>query len=132
MLTANGNIMAWQEAVIGAELSGLRVTDVLVNVGDSVRRGQPLAKIATEGVLADLAQAKASVAEAEAALVEARANAERAKQLQAQGFISPQATIQVRDRRADRGRAAGRCARQGAGRGRCGSRRRASSRPTTA
>ena len=87
--------MAWQEAVIGAELSGLRVTDVLVNVGDSVKRGQPLASIATEGVLADLAQAKASVAEAEAALVEARANAERSKQLQAQGFISPQATIQV-------------------------------------
>jgi hypothetical protein len=81
--------------VIGAELSGLRVTDVLVNVGDSVKRGQPLASIATEGVLADLAQAKASVAEAEAALVEARANAERSKQLQAQGFISSQATIQV-------------------------------------
>jgi RND family efflux transporter MFP subunit len=95
MLIANGNVVAWQEAVIGAELSGLRVTDVLLNVGDSVRRGQPLAKIATEGVLADLAQAKASVAEAEAALVEARANAERSKQLQAQGFISPQATIQV-------------------------------------
>ena len=94
-LTANGNVTAWQEAVIGAELSGLRVTDVLVNVGDSVKRGQPLASIATEGVLADLAQAKASVAEAEAALVEARANAERSKQLQAQGFISSQATIQV-------------------------------------
>jgi RND family efflux transporter MFP subunit len=95
ILVANGNVMAWQEAVIGAELSGLRVTEVLVNVGDTVKRGQPLAKIATEGVLADLAQAKASVAEAEAALVEARANAERSKQLQSQGFISPQATIQV-------------------------------------
>ena len=87
--------MAWQEAVIGAELSGLRVTEVLVNVGDTVKRGQPLARIATESVLADLAQARASVAEAEAALVEAKANAERSKQLQSQGFISPQATIQV-------------------------------------
>jgi RND family efflux transporter MFP subunit len=94
-LAANGNIVPWQEAVIGAELSGLRLTEVLVNVGDTVKRGQPLAKIATDAVLADLAQARASVAEAEAALAEAKANAERSKQLQSQGFISSQATIQV-------------------------------------
>ena len=94
-LAANGNIVAWQEAVIGAELSGLRLTEVLVNVGDTVKRGQPLAKIATDAVLADLAQARASVTEAEAALAEAKANAERSKQLQSQGFISSQATIQV-------------------------------------
>ena len=94
-LVANGNIVAWQEAVIGAELSGLRLTEVLVNVGDTVKRGQPLAKIATDAVLADLAQARASVTEAEAALAEAKANAERSKQLQSQGFISSQATIQV-------------------------------------
>lgn len=94
-LAANGNIVAWQEAVIGAELSGLRVTEVLVNVGDAVKRGQPLAKLATDAILADLAQARASVTEAEAALAEAKANADRSKQLQSQGFISPQATIQV-------------------------------------
>ncbi len=86
---------AWQEAVIGAELSGLRLTEVLVNVGDTVKLGQPLARIATDAVQADLAQAKASVAEAEAALAEAKANAERSKQLQSQGFISAQATTQV-------------------------------------
>jgi len=94
-LAANGNIVPWQEAIIGAELSGLRLTEVLVNVGDTVNRGQPLAKIATDAVLADLAQARASVTEAEAALAEAKANAERSKQLQSQGFISSQATIQV-------------------------------------
>jgi HlyD family secretion protein len=95
MISANGNITAWQEAIIGAELSGLRLTDVLVNVGDTVKRGQLLARIAADAVSADLAQARASVVEAEAALAEAKANAERSKQLQAQGFISPQATIQV-------------------------------------
>ena len=94
-LAANGNIVAWQEAVIGAELTGLRLTEVLVNVGDIVKRGQPLAKVAADTVLADLAQAKASVMEAEAALAEARANAERSKQLQSQGFVSPQATVQL-------------------------------------
>ncbi len=94
-VAANGNVTAWQEAVIGAELSGLRLTEVLVNVGDTVKLGQPLARIATDAVQADLAQAKASAAEAEAALAEAKANAERSKQLQAQGFISAQATTQV-------------------------------------
>lgn len=94
-LAANGNITAWQEAVIGAELAGLRVTDVLVNVGDTVKRGQVLARLADDAVLADLAQARASVVEAEASLAEAKANADRSKQLQSQGFISPQATVQV-------------------------------------
>ena len=35
-LAANGNIAAWQEASIGAESNGLRLTDVRVNVGDVV------------------------------------------------------------------------------------------------
>lgn len=94
-VSANGNIVAWQEAIIGAELAGLRLTEVLVDVGDTVKRGQPLARIAADAVAADLAQARASVAEAEASLQEAKANAERSRQLQAQGFISAQATIQV-------------------------------------
>ena len=38
-LAANGNIMAWQEAIVGAEASGLRLTQVHVNVGDSVQQG---------------------------------------------------------------------------------------------
>jgi HlyD family secretion protein len=94
LIAANGNVAAWQEAVIGAELSGLRITEVLVNVGDKVVRGQPLARIATDAVLADLAQARAADAEAQAGLAEAKVNVERARQLQAQGFISPQAALQ--------------------------------------
>ncbi len=94
-LAANGNITAWQEAIIGAELSGLRVTEVLVNVGDTVKRGQLLARLADDSAQADAAQARAAVVEAEASLAEAKANADRTKQLQSQGFISPQASVQV-------------------------------------
>ena len=43
-LGARGNIAAWQEAAVGAELAGYRVTEVLVNVGDLVRKGQTLAR----------------------------------------------------------------------------------------
>lgn len=90
VLAANGNIAAWQEAVIGAEISNYRLTAVLVNVGDKVARGQVLARIADDNVAADLAQSTASVAEAEANAAEAKFNAERARQLRAAGFYSPQ------------------------------------------
>jgi len=89
-LAANGNVAAWQEAVIGAEISNYRLTQVLVNVGDKVAKGQLLARIADDNVAADLAQSTASVAEAEANLAEARFNAERARQLRVAGFYSPQ------------------------------------------
>jgi RND family efflux transporter MFP subunit len=91
-LAANGTITAWQEAIIGAELAGLRVVELNAHVGDRVQRGQVLARLAPEAVNADLAQAQAALAEAEAALAEAQSNAERTRKLQAQGFISPQAT----------------------------------------
>ncbi|HRE16671.1 MAG TPA: efflux RND transporter periplasmic adaptor subunit [Rhodocyclaceae bacterium] len=89
-IVANGNIAAWQEAIIGAESNGLRLTEVLVNVGDVVKRGQVLATFASETVRADLAESRAAVAEAEARLAEATANAARARDLQAKGFLSPQ------------------------------------------
>ncbi len=93
-LSAQGSIAAWQEAVIGAELAGLRVTEVLVNVGDHVTKGQELARLAIDAVSADVAQAHASVAEAEASLADARTTARRNIDLQAKGFISPQALTQ--------------------------------------
>ena len=87
---ASGNITAWQDAVIGAEVNGLRLDDVRVNVGDVVKRGQVLATFAPETVEAELAQSRASVAEAEASLAEAHANADRAKTLEASGALSTQ------------------------------------------
>lgn len=94
LLSANGDVVAWQEAVIGAELANDRIAEVRVQVGDAVRRGQVLARIADESVASDVAEARAAVAELEAAAAEARANAERARQLQAQGFYSPQLNAQ--------------------------------------
>ena len=89
-LRANGSIAAWQEAVVGSELSGLRLADVLVNVGDIVKRGQPLAHFAAESVAADLEQERASLEEARAKLLEAEANVARLKGLSAGGALSEQ------------------------------------------
>ena len=94
LLAANGNIAAWQEAVISAEISNLRLTEVRVNVGDRVQKGQVLARISSDSVDAALAESRASVAEAEAMLAEARANGDRARQFQATGFLSAQSINQ--------------------------------------
>jgi HlyD family secretion protein len=87
-IAATGNIAAWQEASVGAEAGGQRLTEVRVNVGDRVRKGQVLATFAADTLRAEAAQARAALAEAEAAAAEAAANGERARSLQATGALS--------------------------------------------
>ncbi|CAM3577631.1 efflux RND transporter periplasmic adaptor subunit [Paracidovorax anthurii] len=89
-LPANGSVAAWQEASIGTESNGLRLTEVRVNVGDTVRAGQVLAVFSADTVQAELAQSRASLLEARASAAEAAANAERARTLQASGALSQQ------------------------------------------
>ena len=93
-LAANGNIAAWQEAVVGSEANGLRLAEVLVNVGDRVRKGQPLARFNGDTVAADIAQARAALAEAKAGAAEAGANATRARTLEKTGVLSQQQILQ--------------------------------------
>lgn len=89
-IAANGSIAAWQEASVGTEANGLRLAEVLVNVGDAVHRDQVLARFAADTVQADLAQARAALAEAQAQVGEASANAQRARELQDSGALSAQ------------------------------------------
>ena len=89
-ISANGNVAAWQEAIIGTEANGLRLTQVLANVGDKVKKGDLLASFAAESIEADLNQAKANLMEAEAQGREAIANADRARTLQNTGALSNQ------------------------------------------
>ena len=89
-LSANGNITAWQEAVIGSESNGLKLTQVLANVGDVVKAGQVLATFSTDSTQADVAQARANVVDAQASALDAAANAERARTLQTSGALSAQ------------------------------------------
>jgi RND family efflux transporter MFP subunit len=93
-LAANGNVAAWQEAVIGSESNGLRLQEVKVNVGDVVKKGEVLAVFDAAPVEADVAQAKAAVQEAEANAAAARADAKRARTLQGSGALSEQQITQ--------------------------------------
>ncbi|TCN27570.1 efflux RND transporter periplasmic adaptor subunit [Sinorhizobium americanum] len=85
---ASGWLKPWQEAVIASETSGLRVTDVLVDVGSVVTKGQTLVRLSQESVLADLRKQAAAVETAKANLAKAKANADRARQLRPSGAIS--------------------------------------------
>ena len=87
-ISANGSLAAWQEAIIGAEANGLKITEVRVNVGDRVQRGDVLAVLQADTLRAELAQAEGLLAEATASAQEAKAQSDRARSLQQQGFFS--------------------------------------------
>ena len=94
-LSANGNIVAWQEAIIGAEVNGLRVQELNAGIGDQVQKGQLLATFAAESVQADVALARAALMEATAAATDAAANAVRARAVQSSGALSAQQIDQL-------------------------------------
>lgn len=87
-VAASGSIAAWQEASISAEVAGLRVVEVLANVGDVVKKGDVLARMQSETVKNDVAQQRAALADAEASLTQASIVLERAKELVPSGSVS--------------------------------------------
>jgi len=93
-LGANGNVAAWQEAIIGSESGGLRLTEVRVNVGDVVKKGDTLAVFSADTVNAEVEQARAALQEAQANAQEAAANAKRGEALRSSGAMSEQQVAQ--------------------------------------
>ncbi len=94
-LAANGSVAAWQEAIVGAEVSGLRLTEIQAQVGDVVKRGQVLARYDAQSVQMDVQAARAALAEAQASAAEARANAQRMQSIAESGALSAQQLSQA-------------------------------------
>jgi len=82
-LQASGTIAAWQEAIIGSEISGQRLVAVNVNVGDTVKKGQVLARY-------NNATLHAEQAELEATWRQAESDRKRAVALKGSGALSKQ------------------------------------------
>ncbi len=93
---ANGTLAAWQEVIVSPETGGLRITDLLVDVGSHVKRGQVLARLADESLLNDLHKQQAVLAQAQAALDKAASNLRRARMVEATGGLSAQSIEEAR------------------------------------
>lgn len=96
MVTATGNLQAVNTVEVGSEISGL-IKSVFVDYNDRVTEGQLLARLDTERLEAEVAQANAALAASEASLTQALASLEeqrqktqRAEQLAGRELISNQ------------------------------------------
>ena len=96
VIEANGSIAAWQEASVGTVVGGLRVSDVLADVGDVVVRGQVLLHFDLDTVRAAQAAIRADLSQARAVAARADAELARAQELHDGGAVSEQDLLQAR------------------------------------
>lgn len=87
-LVVSGSVAAWQEMSLGVELAGIRVAEVLVEVGDRVRAGQPLVRLDARTLEVQARQADAALAQAVANLALARSESTRGESLLERRLIS--------------------------------------------
>ncbi len=97
-----GTLVPRDEILVGPEVEGLRVVEVLADEGDRVKKGQILARLVTDTLdaqiaqndaaqakaTATIAQANGNLASAQAKLIEARNTFDRGKPLRQSGYIS--------------------------------------------
>jgi RND family efflux transporter MFP subunit len=101
-VVATGSLVAREEILVGPEVEGLRIVEVLADEGMRVKKGDVLARLVADTLDAQLAQndaaiarttaaiaqAKASIVQAEARLTESRNAYERAKPLHTAGHMT--------------------------------------------
>lgn len=85
---ATGSIYPWQEVIIGPEVGGYRVAEVLVDVGSRVRQGQALVRLSDDLLQAEVASSRAALRSAEAALENAAAALRRGESVVTSGALS--------------------------------------------
>jgi HlyD family secretion protein len=99
---ASGSLVAREEILVGPEVEGLRITEVLTDEGARVKQGDVLARLVAATLDAQvaqndagiarssaaIAQAKASIVQAEARVVESRNALDRAKPLRGAGHMT--------------------------------------------
>lgn len=71
-VSVTGTLVARDEVLIGPEIDGVRVVEVLAEEGDRIEKGQVLARLSRETLDALLAQNDAAIAKTEAAIAQAR------------------------------------------------------------
>ena len=102
VLQATGYITARRQATVSTQITGT-LTEVLIEEGDHVQKGQVIARLEDTGLRAGLAvtnanlmTAQAQIATAQAQLIQAQADSRRQDTLVASGMISQQGAEQSR------------------------------------
>lgn len=98
-VTVSGAVSPVEEMQLGVEVSGLRVTSLDVDVGQTVKQGQLLLTLDHRTLDADLEQANAALREAEAGASLARSNLARGQQLASGKYISANQLDELRAQR---------------------------------
>lgn len=95
-VSLNGEARPVRDIQVAAPATGVRILQILVDEGDTVRQGQAMARLDTALSTAQTRAAQASVAEAESASVRARGEYERAESIRDSGALSTEAIEQRR------------------------------------
>jgi len=94
-IAATGSVVAWREIPVSTEAGGLAVTEIVVDEGALVAKGQILARLNDDRIQAEILKQKAAISELMASLASARSDAMRARSV-ASGVITAQ-TIEQRE-----------------------------------
>jgi len=85
-----GTLVPRDEILVSPEVEGLRITELLVEEGDRVTKGQVLARLSSEMIATQEASNAAAVARAEAAIVQARSQIVQAEAAEVEAKLSYQ------------------------------------------
>lgn len=91
-----GRITAWQYSIIGSQVGGVLLEEVLVEVGDRVTKGQVIARLDEDMIAADLLQATSDLESAKASLEFADRQFESGRRLSGTGALSKEAALQYK------------------------------------
>jgi RND family efflux transporter MFP subunit len=91
-----GTLVAREEVLVAAQVEGLAITEILVEEGQGVAKGQVLARLSRETIDTSLAQNTAQIARAEAAIAQTRNTISEAQAAQGAAAASFDRTRQLR------------------------------------
>lgn len=90
-IALNGEARPVRDIQVAAAATGVRILSIMVDEGDMVREGQPMARLDTNLAVAQTRAAQANVASAEATAVRARGDYDRAQSIADSGALSTEA-----------------------------------------
>ncbi len=78
-ISLSGTLVARDEVLVGPEIEGLRIIELLAEEGDRVKKGDVLARLSRDQLDAQLAQSDAGLARADAAIAQTKSQIDQAQ-----------------------------------------------------